>query len=198
LVLDGPSLNLRANIGGLADGSIDRTDALTELRAHFGSLKAPPSALTGKALATWRKRRGFEFERVLLTLAAIEQLDPTPPVRLRGEQIDGMFVVDQRPLLLEARWRDAPSNASDVFGFQGKLRGKLSGTLGVIVSAAGFSTDAPTAIVYGKEIDVMLADLEDVELSLTHTLAKVMRVKLREAARTGKVYYRYQEWLDLR
>ncbi|HEX4420243.1 MAG TPA: hypothetical protein VH165_20145 [Kofleriaceae bacterium] len=42
--------------------------------------------------------------------------------------------------------------------FQGKLRGKLLGTLGLFVSVNGFAVDAPSALVFGKEIDVILAD----------------------------------------
>jgi hypothetical protein len=106
--------------------------------------------------------------------------------------------VDHRHFLLEARWRRLPATASDVFAFQGKLRGKLAGTLGLFVSIGGFADDAPTAIVFGKEIDVLLADQRDVELALEsgHTFTEMVRVKMKEAALTGGVYYTYQRWLD--
>lgn len=106
--------------------------------------------------------------------------------------------MDHRHFLLEAKWQEPPVTASDVYAFQGKLRGKLLGTLGVFVSISGFADDAPSAIVFGKEIDVLLVDRSDILLSLdaARTFSEMVRVKMRAAARTGSVYYTYQRWLD--
>jgi serine/threonine protein kinase len=113
--------------------------------------------------------------------------------------IDGYFVVDHRYFLLEAKWRKLPVTASEVFAFQGKLRGKLLGTLGLFVSIGEFAADASSALVFGKAIDVLLADRGDVELALdpAHTFREMIRVKMRAAAQTGEVYYAYKRWLDL-
>lgn len=128
----------------------------------------------------------------------MEELDAGPAYRGTGEQIDGYFVVDHRYFLLEAKWRKLPVTASEVFAFQGKLRGKLLGTLGLFVSIGGFAADARAALVFGKEIDVLLADRSDIELALdpARTFREMVRVKMRAAAQTGEVYYAYQRWLD--
>ncbi len=127
---------------------------------------------------------------MLIDLARLERLDAEPSYRGDGEQIDGYFSVDHRHFLLEARWRKLPVTASEVFAFQGKLRGKLLGTLGLFVSISGFADDAPSALVFGKELDVLLADGSDIQLALDAacTFHEMVRVKMREAARTGKVY----------
>lgn len=106
--------------------------------------------------------------------------------------------MDHRHFLLEAKWHERPTTASEVFAFQGKLRGKLLGTLGLFVSISDFADDAPLALAFGKEIDVLLADRSDIQLAFdpAHTFREMVRVKMRAAARTGSVYYTYQRWLD--
>ncbi len=105
--------------------------------------------------------------------------------------------MDHRHFLLEAKWQKHPVTASEVYAFQGKLRGKLLGTLGLFVSISGFADEVPQVLAFGKEIDVLLADRIDIELALdaTRAFGEMMRVKIRAAARTGDVY-RYQRWLD--
>jgi Restriction endonuclease len=157
------------------------------------------AGLVGSELARWKRSRGYELEKLIVALARLEKLDAEPSYRGDGEQIDGYFTMDYRHFLLEAKWRGLPVTASDVFAFQGKLRGKLLGTLGLFVSISGFAEDAPSALVFGKEIDVLLADRSDIQIALesTRTFQEMVRVKMREAARTGKVYYTYQRWLDM-
>lgn len=133
-----------------------------------------------------------------MDLARAEGLTAEYGYHGKGEQLDGYFVVDNRHFLLEAKWHEVPTAASDVFAFQGKLRGKLLGTLGLFVSAGRFSDDAPLALVYGKEIDVLLADRGDIELALQpgRSFGEMVRVKMRAAAQKGEVYYWYKRWLD--
>lgn len=168
------------------------------LRKRWDSLQMVPVGLAGAELARWKRGRGYELERLLIDLARLEKLDAEPSYRGDGEQVDGYFSVDHRHFLLEAKWRGSPVTASEVFAFQGKLRGKLLGTLGLFVSISGFSADAPSALVFGKELDVLLADRGDIQLALDASRAfhEMVRVKMRAAAQRGDVYYKYQRWLD--
>jgi hypothetical protein len=169
------------------------------LRKRWDDLRTPPTGLARSALARWKRERGYALERLIVDLARAEGLDAEYGYHRTGEQVDGYFVVDHRHFLLEAKWHEIPIAASDVFAFQGKLRGKLLGTLGLFVSAGKFATDAPSALVYGKEIDVLLADRDDIELALQteRSFGEMVRVKMRAAAQRGEVYYTYQRWLDV-
>src|SRR5262245_6333945 len=173
-------------------------DGKAWLRKRWGELCAPSPSLTRSALARWKRERGYALERLLVDLARAEGLDAEYGYHRTGEQVDGYFVVDHRHFLLEAKWHEVPIAASDVFAFQGKLRGKLLGTLGFFVSAGKFADEAPLALVYGKEIDVILADRGDIELALQtgRSFEEMVRVKMRAAAQRGEVYYTYQRWLD--
>jgi hypothetical protein len=168
------------------------------LRRKWGELQTPPSS-GGSKLKTWKQKRGYDLEKLILALCALEHLRPEAPYRPKGEQVDGMFVLDGRAFLLESKWQDKESSASEIFAFQGKLRGKLAGTLGVFVSVGGFATDAARAVAWGKEINVLFFNKEDIELALApkHHLAEITRIKLRHAAQHGDVYYSYKRHLDL-
>jgi len=168
------------------------------LRKRWESLQTPPVGVTTSALARWKRDRGYALEKLLVALARLENLDAEDGYHRVGEQVDGYFGVDHRHFLLETKWREVPISASEVFAFQGELRGKLLGTLGLFVSIGKFAADAPSALVYGKEIDVLLADRDDVELALqpARTFREMVRVKMRAAAQKGEVYYSYQRWLD--
>jgi Restriction endonuclease len=172
-------------------------DIKSQLRKKWGELKTlPPSK--GSKLKALKQKRGYDLEKLILALCALEHLQPEAPFRPKGEQLDGRFVLDGRALLLETKWQQDESSASDIFAFQGKLRGKLAGTLGVFVSTGGFA-EAARAVAWGKEINVLFFDSEDIELALEpkYHLAEITRTKLRRAAQRGEVYYSYRKHLDL-
>ena len=169
------------------------------LRNRWDSLQTPPAGLTRAELSRWKRNRGYELEKLIVDLARSEDLDAASPYRGTGEQIDGYFAVSHRHFLLEAKWQKHRATASEVYAFQGKLRGKLLGTLGLFVSMSDFTHDAPSALVFGKEIDVLLANRNDIQIALdpARTFHEMVRVKMRAAAQRGDVYYTYQRWLDV-
>ena len=168
------------------------------LRHRWERLNQEPTGLDQEALLRWKQERGYELEGLLIALFALERLAPLRPYRTNGEQIDGLFEWQGRYFLLEAKWHESPSPASEIFAFRGKLEGKLNGTMGVFVSVNGFSPDAPNALIWGKEINVILFDGEDVIFSLDdrYSFSQVLQVKLRRAAQRGEVYYTFERFLD--
>lgn len=169
------------------------------LRKRWDDLQAPPPGLAPAALARWKRERGYALEQLIVELARMEGIEARHGYLLAGEQVDGYFVLDHRHFLLEAKWHEVPIAASKVFAFQGKLRGKLLGTLGFFVSAGTFAARTSSALVRGKDIDVLLADRDDIELALQtrRSFAEMVRAKMRVAAQKGDVYFRYRRWLDL-
>jgi hypothetical protein len=183
----------RTQVAGAATGP-----AKEALRERWRELQTLPAGLTRGELARWKRGRGYELERLLIELARLEKLDAAPAYRGKGEQIDGYFAVDHQRFLLETKWHELPAAASDVYAFQGKLRGKLLGTLGLFVSISHFAKETEWALGYGKEINVLLADGRDIEIAFdpARSLTEMVRVKMRAATQRGDVYYAYQRWLD--
>jgi hypothetical protein len=146
------------------------------------------------------QERGYELERLLLAVAAIEGMNPASPYKDEGEQIDGMLELGGRYLLLEARWRDKPSKPADIYGFQGKVHGRLNGTLGLFVSMNGFQQNIDRVLTKGKDIDIILCDGSDVDAAFKgdHLLRDVLRSKIRRAAQHGEVLFPYKTLIDER
>jgi hypothetical protein len=136
-----------------------------------------------------RQERGRGYERWLYALLDAAGLDPRSSYRPVGEEIDGSFVLDGRALLFEAKWTKDKLPASSIYAFKGKVDGKLIGTVGVYISMAGFTKDSIDALARGKDLNVILADDEDIEASLELGIAAVLRSKLRAAAEAGDVHF---------
>jgi hypothetical protein len=152
--------------------------------------KEPPA----DADKQWYRDRGYALERILNSLLDREELHPRLSYKIDGEQIDGSFSAGLQFFLIEAKWHAKPLAASVIYGFYGKVDGKLDGTLGVFVSMSGFSDDAPDALVKGKRLLVVLFDQDDIEASLSpsHGFKLVLHTKLRAAAEEGVVFFPYR------
>jgi hypothetical protein len=188
------------------------------LKRQWDALQKEPADKAEEALKEWKAKRGFDFERMVFKLLALEGLEPSPPYyahpkrpvdkhdapRRRGrppggEQIDGSFAMDGKYFLIETKWQQ-PMTASDIYAFRGRVEGKLVGTVGVLLSAGGFAENAEYALIWGKELNVLLVERSDVGLALEpgNSFRDMMREKLREAARTGRAFFAYTEALDRR
>jgi hypothetical protein len=140
-------------------------------------------------------RRGYEFERLLKRLFQINNLDPMDAFRIKGEQIDGSFNFNNDIYLLEAKWQNNPSPASELHVFHGKIEQKASWTRGLFVSYSGFSQDATAAFGRGKSIICMDGlDLHDL-LKKNLPLSEVLSMKIRKAAETGEIMARVRDYL---
>jgi Restriction endonuclease len=197
----------------------DKAALKSVLKNAWNALQDEPADLDPRSLRQWKAMRGYQFESLVFKLLALEDLDPSPPYyahlgyegaeessrpkrrgrRPGGEQIDGAFTLDGKYFLIEAKWQD-PLGASEMYAFRGRVDGKLAGTIGVMISAAGFVEEAEYALLWGKEVNVILANGNDLVLALDQgrSFKEMIRAKLREAARTGQVFYAYYTFLDER
>ena len=140
--------------------------------------------------------RGYAFERFLKDVFDTYGLAARASFRLRGEQIDGSFVLGDQTYLLEARWRDAQVDAATLHAFNGKVEEKASWSRGLIISQSGFTEDGLHAFGRGKRVICMNGfDLHEVLSGRLH-LADVIAWKVRRAAETGMAYVPVRD-LDL-
>ena len=131
------------------------------------------------------QKRGYEFEKFLKELFDAYDLSARASFRLKGEQIDGSFVVHNDTYLLEAKWQNSPAGVADLHTFEGKLGEKASWSRGLFVSSSGFSRDGLQAFGRGKRTICM--DGFDISEMLTQrlSLVEVIDAKVRRAAETG-------------
>jgi hypothetical protein len=139
--------------------------------------------------------RGYAFEEWLRDLFNTYRLNAREPFRLRGEQIDGSFVLSGETYLLEAKWQSAPIGVADLHTFEGKLGQKAAWTRGLFVSNSGFTEVGLTAFGRGKRVICMdgldLFETLNREIPLTEVLER----KVRRAAETGLPMIRVRELL---
>jgi hypothetical protein len=159
---------------------------MSDWRSNFRRNQSLPPGSPGTVL----RARGRDFELILNAMLNEDNLEARTSYRPRGEEIDGAFWLDGRVVLLEAKWTASVHPASSLYQFKGKVDGKLVGTVGLFVSMAGYSTDAVDALVAGKELNVILADGEDINQIVEGKVgpAEAIRWKLRQAGEFGNPY----------
>ena len=137
--------------------------------------------------------RGYAFEAFLKNLFDAFQLAAREPFRVRGEQIDGSFELDNEVYLLEAKWHGHAIGVADLHTFHGKIEQKAAWTRGLFISNSGFTEEGLAAFGRGKRVVCMdgldLYELLDREIPLS----QVLKVKVRRAAETGSPFVRVRD-----
>ena len=137
--------------------------------------------------------RGYAFETLLRDLFNVYGLEAREPFRLRGEQIDGSFLLQGETYLIEAKWQAEKTGVADLHTFHGKLEQKAAWTRGLFVSNSGFTEDGLVAFGRAKRVVCMdgldLFDTLNRELPLNH----VLESKVRRAAETGLPFARVRD-----
>lgn len=132
--------------------------------------------------------RGYAFEKLLGDMFHHFGLAPRGAFSLKGEQIDGSFQHDGHTYLLEAKWHNVKTQASDLHVFEGKLTQKAAWSRGLFVSHSGYTSDGLEAFGRNKRLLCMDGlDLYEV-LARRLPLGEVIQRKARRAAETGWVF----------
>ncbi|AMS45363.1 hypothetical protein AA2016_6468 (plasmid) [Aminobacter aminovorans] len=137
--------------------------------------------------------RGYAFEGFLRDLFDAFGLAAQEPFRLRGEQIDGSFLLGGDTYLVEAKWEGQPIGVAELHTFHGKIEQKAAWTRGLFVSNSGFTDDGLVAFGRGKRVICMdgldLYEMLEREIPLTRVLER----KVRRAAETGSAFVRVRD-----
>ncbi len=138
-------------------------------------------------------QRGFEFEKLIFSVLQNEGLEPRSGYKPEGEQIDGSFFWNGQTFLLEAKWVTNPLPVSSIYSFKGKLDGKFHTTSGIFISVNGYSDDVEDALKFGKSLNILLFDKEDIPPIFNGEVLflEVLKFKLRQAGDTGSLQVSY-------
>ncbi|PYE93020.1 hypothetical protein C8J35_11617 [Rhizobium sp. PP-F2F-G38] len=127
--------------------------------------------------------RGYAFERFLKAWFDAWKLQARASFKLVGEQIDGSFIHRGSVYLLEAKWTNRRTDASDLRAFQEKAGDRFEGTKGLFVSYTGFTDESLRAFTARR---VILMDGMDIietisrRLSLDDVIAAKHRIASEE------------------
>ncbi|MXZ71939.1 MAG: DUF3644 domain-containing protein [Acidobacteria bacterium] len=180
-------LQLIERLGGGAPVPEPSTVAHRPLRVD----PSTTSALAARLLVVSKmdpQERGYAFEKFLKAVFDAYGMSARASFRLRGEQIDGSFVLGEQTYLLEARWRNARVDVETLRAFNAKVVDKATWSRGLIISQNGFTEDGLHAFGRGKSVVCMDGlDLHEV-LSEPLDLAEVIALKVRHVAETGAAF----------
>lgn len=193
----------------LADpGFLQTLPAKSALNAR-SSTEYDPLSVTDRVLQKLKRQhavlgalsphaRGYAFEKFLSDLFETFNLASRRTFRVLGDQIEGIFELDQRRYLLAAKWQDSPLGSRDLVSFTDKVKSKGLWARGVLVSNSGFCLDELNS--YGRSNPVVYIDGSDINAALfcRFRFDEVIREKVFQAKQTGRSFVRVRDLIVLR
>ena len=126
--------------------------------------------------------RGYSLECIVNELFSLANIPVTESFRRNegGEQIDGAFKLENRPVLVECKWRTKPSGQAEVDVLLGKVNRSGSHTMGLFISVNGWSENVVSLTKQNPEKKIVLMNGGDLRavLSATIPLDSMIRAKL--------------------
>jgi hypothetical protein len=110
--------------------------------------------------------RGFAFEKFLKEYYEDNDLQPRGSFKIIGEQIDGSFVLNNEVYLLEAKWRNKPTDKADLVVFNEKVSSKSGFTRGLFISYSGYSEEALSTFSSGRTVNIVLMTVAELSMIL--------------------------------
>ncbi len=133
--------------------------------------------------------KGFSLEKFVNRMFQLYGLEPRTSFRLKGEQIDGSFILNSETYLVEVKWCSSSIAVEDLFAFKGKVDNKATWTRGLFISMNGFTENGLVAFskgttnIIGMDGNDMFTILNG-EMRLNDALER----KTRHAAETGDFF----------
>jgi hypothetical protein len=111
------------------------------------------------AVLTDKQERGNQLEYLMNKLFGYYCDDSKGPVRRIGEQIDGLFKLDNHWHYVEVRWKDQKANAADVSVLRDRAKSAFGGdTKALFISFNGFTSECLESLGNQSDERVILMD----------------------------------------
>ena len=136
------------------------------------------------------QKKGYAFEKFLVWLFELFNLEPRAAYKTESDQIDGSFQLGDFTVLMEAKYQKKVKNKDDLILFNDKLEHKSTSAKGLFISYSQVSDNALSyfsnhgarmTILYTHEIFQMCLFQAD--------LKKILKAKFRHLDETGCIWY---------
>jgi hypothetical protein len=104
-------------------------EELAEMKLRFTRMSSAPDP----------RQRGLDFEKLLIDLFRLHDMEPRLSYMTGDDQIDGSIRFDTDDYIMEAKWRAGPAARSDGDVFASKVARRGKNALGLFVSVNGFA-----------------------------------------------------------
>jgi hypothetical protein len=146
--------------------------------------------LDGLSLRIGTPEGGYAFQEWFYELTGFFDITSRRPYVTDGRQIDGSITILDTTYLVELKYTNSQSSATDIDSFLSKVSIKADNTMGIFLSMSGYSSTAIKAASRDKT-PILLLDYQHVySLILSGGLSfqdVIHRVK-RHASQTGEAY----------
>ena len=114
--------------------------------------------------------RGQRFNKLISDVLTTHGIRSRPNNEGPGE-IDVVFEMDAQRYVLEAKWERSPVDEGAICKLRDRVRKRLSGTNGIVLSMSGYTSDCLQDMKQGQELNVVLLTKEHFEAILYGYLA---------------------------
>ena len=119
-----------------------------------------------------RQERGNRLEALMNDVFGYYCEESKGPVRRTGEQIDGLFKLDNHWHYVEVRWKDEKANAADVSVLRDRAKSAFGGdTKALFISFNGFTKECLDSLANQTDERVILMDGYDLRCVLNCDIA---------------------------
>lgn len=142
--------------------------------------------------------RGRRFNEFITEILGAWGVTATTPIRTSGE-IDVAFTASGVRYILEAKWESKKTDTGHVAKLQKRVRQRLIGTFGILLSMSGYSDAALADVAHGERLEVLLLDSEHLEAMLDGRFSPELLLSLihDRAAFYGEPYTPLPDILEL-
>ena len=110
--------------------------------------------------------RGQRFNSFLAEMLRCWGHRAKADLNARGN-LDVVFAIGAQRFILEAKWEASPLPVDPISKLQKRVRQRLAGTVGLLVSMSGYTSDALADVKDGERLEVLLLEKPHVEAMLT-------------------------------
>jgi ribosomal protein S20 len=130
---------------------------------------------------------GYSFQDWFYDLLDFCEIDNKRPYTTDGRQIDGSLTLDGTTYLIELKFTEKQTAATDIDSLKSKIDKMADNTMGILISISGFSSVAISE-ASGKKTTILLMDSSHIFAYLTGVIemTDIIRRIRRHASQTGE------------
>ena len=147
-------------------------------------------SLSDKTTCITPQQAGYEFEKLIFQLFEASGLSPRKSYKIKGEQIDGSFELDNEIYLLETKWTSDEIGKNELVIFNSKVQSKSRLSRGLFISLSNYTLEALDTFSDGTTICIILMTVQELAILLQKKIPiqRIIRDKIRILAEEGKPY----------
>jgi Holliday junction resolvase-like predicted endonuclease len=168
---------------------LEKASKLRELIARYGAMRR----LNGFTPHS----RGTELNRLIADVLDCYGIRANASARQGYGEIDVTFTVEGIRFVLEAKWEQDKTDTGKISKLQTRVRQRLTNTVGIFMSIAGYTSEALRDVNIGGRLEVLLIDQSHLEAIISGIIppTELFGLLVDKASYEGGPYYSLEELL---